>query len=92
MENNVAVLPVNQSRVNITWAGENVDLPDPVPTDATEADIRRIATESVRAGVPGLLADPGADFKDFVVDRFGPTDERPFSLIMLRPKTPFGGL
>lgn len=86
-----AVIDANQARVNITYAGQNGDLPDPVSFDATAEQVRAWATEAVRAGgVPGIRADAGADFTDFVVDRFEPTAEVPFSRLMVRPKTPFG--
>lgn len=82
----------NQARVNVTYAGSNGDLPDPVSFDATDGDIRQWVTEAVRGGgVPGIAAAPAADFTDFVVDRFGPTDARPYNLLAVRPKTPFGG-
>lgn len=58
---------------------------------ASDADIRRWVTEAVRGGgVPGIRADAGADFGDFVIDRFGPSETRAFSLVQVRPKTPFG--
>jgi len=82
----------SQARVNITYGGENGDLPDPVDKDATEADIKSWVTEAVAAGsVPGIPADANADFRDFVVDRFAPNQERDYHLIQIRPKTPFGG-
>lgn len=80
----------NQARVNITWKGNNADLPDPVPYDATEGDVKQWVTEAVRAGIPGIPADPTADFRDFVVDRFAANDVTPYNRLMIRPKTPFG--
>lgn len=86
------VLAENEAKVNITFAGQNGDLKDPVPVDSTETDIKAWVTESVRAGdIAGIPASPDADFSDFVVDRFAPTDERPYALVQVRPKTPFGG-
>ena len=80
-----------EARVNVTWAGSNGDLEQPVAYDAGDADIKQWVTEAVQNGtVPGIAADQGADFTDFVVDRFGPTEARPWNLIQLRPKTPFG--
>lgn len=80
-----------QARVNVTWAGQNGDLPDPVSYDATDADVRRWVTEAVRnGGVPGIRADHRVDFRDFVVDRFAATAVRPYNLLQVRPKTPFG--
>lgn len=91
MEAMVLALREDQARVNVTWNGQNADLPDAVSRDSTEGDVKAWVTEAVRNGFPGMEADPRADFRDFVVDRFAPTDVRPFNLIQLRPKTPFGG-
>ncbi len=86
------MLHENEARLNITWAGQNGDLPDAVAYDSTDADVRQWVTEAVRHGdVPGIAADPAADFSDFVVDRFAANDTRPYNLIQVRPKTPFGG-
>lgn len=78
------------AQLNITWAGANGDLPDPVAYDTPLADIKRIATEAVRDGIPGIPADAAADFGDFIVDRFPSTEDVPNNRLMLRPKTPFG--
>ena len=80
-----------QARVNVTYAGQNGDLPDAVYFDSTDGDVRAWVTEAVRSGgIPGILAIANANFGDFVVDRFRATDARPYNLIQLRPKTPFG--
>lgn len=80
-----------EARVNITYGGKNGDLPDPVMFQATDGDIKAWVTEAVRnGGVPGLAPAPDADFSDFIVDRFDATEVRPYHLIVLRPKTPFG--
>jgi hypothetical protein len=79
-----------EARVNVTYAGQNGDLPDLVPFSATDAEIKGWATEAVVSGVPGISANPQASFADFVVDRFEPNEARPFYLISIRPKTPFG--
>lgn len=85
------IIQDNEARVNITWAGQNGDLPDPVSFDAGAGDVLQWATEAVRNGnVPGIQADPTADFHDFVVDRFSATEGRQYNLIQIRPKTPFG--
>lgn len=79
-----------EARLNITISGMNGDLADPVPFDATDAEIRQWATEAVRGGsVPGITAVADADFTDFVVDRFSSKDDLP-NRLTLRPKTPFG--
>jgi len=85
-------MEANQARLNITYQGENGDLPDPVFFDSVDGDIKTWVTEAVTNGsVPGIPADPGADFTDFVVDRFASNDERTYNLIQVRPKVPFGG-
>ena len=85
------VIQNDQAKVNITWAGQNGDLPDPVAFDATNGDILQWVTEAVRGGnVPGIQADPNADFTDFVVDRFNANNDRPYAAVFVRPKTPFG--
>lgn len=82
----------DQARVNITWAGQNGDLPDPISRDARDADVLAWVTEAVRSGsVPGIMADAAADFTYFVVDRFTANEMRPYHLVQVRPKTPFGG-
>jgi hypothetical protein len=85
------MIAANEARVNITWARQNGDLPDSVSVDATDGDVSQWVTEAVRNGdVPGIGADPAADFRDFVIDRFTANETRPFNVIHVRPKTPFG--
>jgi hypothetical protein len=80
-----------QARLNITYGGENGELPDPVFYDSSDGDIKQWATEAVRAGgVPGIPADPTASFTDFIVERYDANEEVDYNRIMLRPKTPFG--
>lgn len=82
---------VQAARLNITWNGSNGDLPDPVPYDATDMELKRMASESIATGyIPGIQADDQVNLNDFVVDRFGATAEIPFPRIFIRPKTPFG--
>ncbi len=77
MEN---VIQAHEARVNITWSGNNGDLPDAVARDAADGDVRQWVTEAVRGGgVPGIPADANADFRDFVVERFPPNEARPSS-------------
>ena len=81
----------NEARVNVTFSGSNGDLPDPVMFQATDGDIKAWVTEAVRnGGIPGIPAAPNADFSDFVIDRFAATEARPYALLSVRPKTPFG--
>lgn len=81
----------NEARVNVTWSGLNGDLPDPVLFQSTDAEIKAWVTEAVSSGsIPGIPADQNCDFSDFVVDRFSANETRPYNLIQVRPKTPFG--
>jgi hypothetical protein len=85
------MVAANEARVNVTWKGQNGDLPDTVSRDANDGDVRQWVTEAVRGGgVPGIAADARADFTDFVIDRFTANDARPYNLIQVRPKVPFG--
>lgn len=84
------VINDNEARVNITYNGQNGDLPDTVHVLSTDGDLRNWVSEAIATGsVPGINASR-ASFRDHIVDRFGPTGTRPYSLIQLRPKTPFG--
>lgn len=72
--------------LNITYNGLSADYPVEIDRQLTDADIRRIAVEVVRAGnVPGLQITnlPDNAFALYVVDHL---NER----IYLRPKVPFG--
>ena len=81
----------HEARVNITYGGQNGDLPDTVSYDATDADVRQWVTEALlTGGVPGIPAMRLVDLRDFVIDRYRATDARPYNLIQIRPKTPFG--
>jgi hypothetical protein len=85
------VIQADEARVNITWSGANGDMPQPVHFDSTDGDVRQWVTEAFRnGGVPGIAADTNADFHDFVIDRFTANETRPYNLIQVRPKTPFG--
>jgi len=89
MDNNELV--PTMAKLTITYGGLQGDLPDPMSFDMSDADIKRVATESVRDGyVPGIDAAPNVDFTDFVVDRFPARADVPFNRLSLRPKTPFG--
>ncbi len=80
------------ARLNVTWAGANGELPDPVPYDATDNQLKAMATEAIlTGGIPGIPADRTVDLRDFVVDRFPATPEVPHHRVFIRPKTPFGG-
>lgn len=85
-----AILQNHQARLNITWNGQNGELPDAIDFDATDAQILNWAAEAVQGGVPGIAADPNANLADFVVDRFGPGNGIEYNRVAVRPKTPFG--
>jgi hypothetical protein len=81
----------NEARVGVTYSGEYGELPDPVLFDATDGDVRGWVTEAVRTGgVPGIPAAANASFQDFMIERFAASAARPYNLIQIRPKTPFG--
>ena len=81
----------NEARVNVTYAGQNGELPDPVQYDSTDGDVKGWVSEAVAGGnIPGIPATANPDFSEFVVERYPASDDRPHNLIMLRPKTPFG--
>jgi hypothetical protein len=87
----VQVIRDEEARVNVTYQGQNGDLRDPVFAQSSDGDVKGWVTEAVRnGGVPGIPADGNADFRDYVVDRFGPTEARPYNFIQVRPKTAFG--
>lgn len=77
--------------LNITYQGLSADYPLELDGQLSDADVRRLAVEVVRAGgVPGLAVPALADgaFEHFVVDRFqSPQGEQ---RLYLRPKVPFG--
>lgn len=87
----VQVIRDDEARVNVTYQGQNGELPQPVYFQSSDGDVKGWVTEAVRnGGVPGIRADGNADFRDYVVDRFPPSEARPHNMIMLRPKTAFG--
>ena len=97
-EKNEAIVPVvmpnvdpRLARLNITYNGQQGELPDPVPYDTADEVIKRMVTESVRhGGVPGIDAVPTADFENFVVEKFPAHQDVPYPRIMIRPKAAFG--
>jgi hypothetical protein len=81
----------NEALVNITWQGQNGDLPDPVAYDASADRVLAWVAEAIRTGgVPGVARDGRVDLRDFVVERYAATQNRPYNRIVVRPKTPFG--
>ncbi len=82
-----------EARVNITWAGQNGDLPDPVAYDTADHQVLAMVTEAIRSGgVPGIQPDRHVDLRDFVVDRFPAGRDVQHNRVFVRPKTPFGGV
>jgi len=78
------------ARVEITWAGHHAELPDGMAVDATDDQVRAMVQEAVANGFPGMPADPNVNLRDFVIDRFGPSETRQTHLLLARPKTAFG--
>lgn len=74
--------------LNITYHGLSADYPLELDTELSDADLKRVAVEVIRAGnVPGLTLPhlPPDAFDGFVVDRLQGGQR-----IYLRPKVPFG--
>ena len=89
---NERIIDTTQARLNVTWSGQNGDLMEAVPFDASDREIKAWAVEALRGGdVPGIAADRDVNLDDFVVDRFPATEEIPYNRLFVRPKTPFGG-
>ena len=85
------MIAATEARVNVTWNGQNGELPDAVRFNAPSGDILAWVTEAVRGGgIPGIVADRRASFHDFIVDRFPESPARPYNLVQVRPRTPFG--
>ena len=86
------ILPDGYSRLNVTYLGQNGDLPDPILNDMNHDDVIRMTEEAIRTGgIPGIPADPNVRLADFVVDKpFPPTESRPYWLRTVRPKTAYG--
>ncbi|XXF79550.1 hypothetical protein P2318_07280 [Myxococcaceae bacterium GXIMD 01537] len=77
--------------LNITYDGMSADLPVELDHPLSDADVKRLAVEVMRAGdVPGLHLTRLRDdaFQHYVVDRF--RGARGEERIYLRPKVPFG--
>ncbi|MBK5293863.1 MAG: hypothetical protein JJE04_19590 [Acidobacteriia bacterium] len=77
--------------LNITYQGVSVDYSRDLDENLSDADIRRIAIEVIRAGeVPSLNLQEVGDraFMYFVVDRFDTPEGG--KRLYLRPKVPFG--
>lgn len=78
------------ARLNVTYSGQNGDLPDPVAYDTPTVNLLQMAQEALRNGdIPGITADAAADLDGFVVDRFPATGALQ-NRIFIRAKTPFG--
>lgn len=74
--------------LNITWGGLSADYPLELDAQLSDADVKRIAVEVVRAGnVPGLHVQAISEdaFAGYVVDRLQGGQR-----LYLRPKVPFG--
>lgn len=78
---------IRRAQLEVTWGGRRGELPEPVPFDATELELKGMAWQAIVEGrIPGIPADPSVDLEGFVVDRI--EDDVP--RICIRPKTPFG--
>ncbi len=92
-QNNAPLVRVpgeDEARVNVTYANQNGDLPDPVLYDSADTDVVRMAQEALRGGgIPGIDANIGADLSGYKVDRV-PSKEGQPNRLFIRPKTEFG--
>ncbi len=74
--------------LNITYAGRSIDY-GLVDDQIRDADVRRIAAETLASGLGGLRVDVGRhDLDNYVIDRFHGPDGK--LRLYLRPKVPFG--
>ena len=79
------------ARLNVTYAGQNGDLPDSVDFDTSDAALITMATEALQTGgIPGIDADASASLSGYQVERFPAKDDNPIHKVVLRPKTSFG--
>lgn len=78
-----------EARFNITHDGKNGDFVEPVPFDASEAQLKAMASEAIRAGLLGDVRGR-VNLAGYVIDRFPASALLPINRIFLRPKTPFG--
>lgn len=81
---------IQMAQLNITYAGQQGNLPDLLPFDLDDTEIKRIAREALTQGIPGINPVAGVDLKDFMIDRFPSRPDMPANRLSLRPKTPFG--
>ena len=90
------MIQAHEARVNVTHLGSNGELPDPVPYNSTDAEIRQWISEAIRTGsIPGIAADPTVDLSNYMVDKFdAPVNpvagQRDYNLLTLRPKVAYG--
>lgn len=85
-------IPPHLAVLNITWRGENGNLPDPVDPRLSDAQICEMVEEVLQTGgVPGIPADPRARVANLVIERFEPNEAYPYSRLLARPAVEFGG-
>ena len=81
----------HEARVNIPLNGQNGDMSDPVPFDATDQQIKHWSLEAIRSGtVSGISPRVAGSLEGCVIDRFPATATVPVNRIFVRPRTPFG--
>lgn len=91
MERMWKTMEANEAKVNLTYGGQNGELPDAVAYDAADGDVRAWAAEAIRTGgVPNIPADPDVDLSGYMIERYPATDATPYNRIFVRPKTAFG--
>lgn len=76
--------------LNVTYNGQQGDLPDDVPFDLTTPEVIDMAEEGIKSGsILGIDADPEATLQGFKVERYPAKDDKPNRLVV-RPSVPFG--
>ena len=84
------VIDPTMAKLSITYNGQQGDMDQMVPFDATNDAIKQMAAEAVRGGSVRGIDAIEANFTDFEVDRFSAHADVPFNRLSIRPKTPFG--
>jgi hypothetical protein len=83
---------VDEAVVNVTWQGQNAELPNPVSRERSDDEVIAMVTEAIRAGMPGIRADENVTLRGWRVDRDEPNATTPWHRMTVRPKTAYGAL
>jgi hypothetical protein len=82
------MIQVGEAQISVIFAGIKANLPDPISMEVSDLYIRQHITNLIRTGkLIDFPQDSTADFRDYVVDRQAPTEDRPWFLFIVRPQT-----